>query len=300
MAYRIAILHQGFIPIYRVQFFTLLNEISEHEYVVFHGEPPEGSGHVPLSGPFHFPNVCVKNREIQIGSRTIVYQPVISPIVRGNFDALIIGHEFKFLANLLLFVIFKASHKPVILWGHGYHRRTAFVLARHFSSLLPRLADGYLAYSRRGGDLVRASGLPEQRITVVRNTIDVAREMAAHACLARADDAMIKKDLSLSPEAQTLLYIGRLSTHKRVHDLIEAVHLLTREGCIGPVELLVVGDGPEAPALRNRARDLKNVHFLGNVYDPVEVGKLMRVSIATVIPGGVGLAVNHSFAHGGL
>jgi hypothetical protein len=37
---RVAILHQGFIPVYRVKFYELLNRAGAISYVVFHDTPP--------------------------------------------------------------------------------------------------------------------------------------------------------------------------------------------------------------------------------------------------------------------
>ena len=45
MRKRVAILHQGFIPVYRVKFYELLNRASDISYVVFHGAPPSDTGH---------------------------------------------------------------------------------------------------------------------------------------------------------------------------------------------------------------------------------------------------------------
>ena len=39
--------------------------------------------------------------------------------MRGRFDVLVIGHEIKFIASMLLFLQFHLLGKPVIFWGHG-------------------------------------------------------------------------------------------------------------------------------------------------------------------------------------
>ena len=56
-----------------------------------------------------------------------------------------------------------------------------------------------------------------------------------------------------------VLFSGRLSPEKRVGTLLEAASLLTQRGV--PLELVLVGDGPEANRLRDQAKRLE----LGNV-----------------------------------
>jgi glycosyltransferase involved in cell wall biosynthesis len=64
------------------------------------------------------------------------------------------------------------------------------------------------------------------------------------------------------------------------------------------VELLVVGDGPALDEARAAAVGVEGIHFRGAVEDQDEIARSLRATLALVIPGGVGLAVNHAFAHG--
>ena len=122
MRQRVAILHQGFIPVYRVKFYELLNRAGAISYVVFHGAPPSGTGHHEVHQSFHFPNVRVENRVVSLGGYRAIYQPVIKQIVSGSYDAVVFGDEVKFLSNLLLFAFCKLSGKTVLWWGHGFFK----------------------------------------------------------------------------------------------------------------------------------------------------------------------------------
>ena len=46
------------------------------------------------------------NRFWRIIGRTLVYQPVLRQVARGDFDALVIGHEVKYIASYLLLFYF--------------------------------------------------------------------------------------------------------------------------------------------------------------------------------------------------
>src|ERR1700751_5414450 len=121
-----AILHQGFIPHYRVRFYELLNRPNGIEYIAFHGAPATNSGWVAAQGPFEFPNRWVNNRELRIGGWQAIYQPVIWEILSGRYDLVVLGHEIKFLSNILLALLCKARGMRVLYWGFGYHVEVGF------------------------------------------------------------------------------------------------------------------------------------------------------------------------------
>lgn len=297
-SYRVCVLHQGFIPLYRERFYTRLNADGASSYVVFHGPAPAGTGHVAAEGPFAFPNVFSRNRELRLGSQTFIYQPVLRSVLGGEFDAAVVGHEYKLVTNLLLLVAFKLARKPVLLWGHGYHRPSAHWLARAMSTLGARLADGYLVYTAGGAEKLQRAGVARDTIFVVNNTLDLDEQIAAGERYHRDDIAQLRSELGLRPEAQTLLYIGRLYARKRCADLIDLVRRLNNDATIGPVDLAIVGDGPDRAELEAAAAGLPNIRFFGAIHDADRIAKFMRISVAMVNPGSTGLAVNHCFAHG--
>jgi glycosyltransferase involved in cell wall biosynthesis len=299
MGYRIAVLpHQGFIPNYRERLFEELNSSTGNEYVVFHSDPPLDSGYLPLPGPLAFPNVKVRRWELPVGQNTAVFQTVLRPVLGVHFDALVVAHEVKFVANMTLFAAFKAVQKPAILWGWGLHRANASWPARRSSRTLARSADAYLVYTTSGGAELEAASVSRDRIFVLRNTLDIVPYHRAKQRLDGMDCEAIKDQLNIPRDAQVLLYIGRLTRRKAVDVLIEVARSLNDDPSVGSIEVLVAGDGPERPVLEARAATLPNLRFLGPVYDPDAVAKLMKISIAVLQPGAAGLAINHAFAFG--
>jgi glycosyltransferase involved in cell wall biosynthesis len=93
-------------------------------------------------------------------------------------------------------------------------------------------------------------------INVIPNGIDLDR-------FARAAPKR-KADLGLPPEALVLMYVGRLGPEK---NLVELLRAFRNAYDAAPNTLLaLVGDGPQAEALRRTARDLDlngSVRFLG-------------------------------------
>ena len=304
--HRVAILHQGCIPTYRRAFYERLAKIPGREYVVFHGDPEPGSGIAAAEGPFLVPNVRVRNRFFTVLGRTVVYQSAIRTIMRGGFDVLVIGHEIKFIASMLLFLRFYLSGKPVIFWGHGrtpelLHRRAlgraVSRLAEGIKRRMIRGAAGYLAYTESTASYVIDAGMPPGRVSVLYNTIDISGEILTHAKASTLDRSTLRRELGLSEASTVVTFLGRLIAAKQPDLLIDAVQSLReKDGC--NVELLIVGTGPAEDNIRARLRNVRWGQYLGSVRSDDRMSHIFRVTDAVVIPGLVGLVVTHAFAHG--
>lgn len=303
---KIAITHQGFIPHYRVRFFELLNARSEHDYVVFHGKPPSGIGHHAAEGPFDFPNVNVTNHELYVAGKSLIYQGVMRKIVRERFNAVIMGTHVQFLSNHLVLLTFKAIGRPVLYWGHAVEKttggsRVAMSLSRaalHVKRRTIHFADGYLAYTKSGAKQLLDSGFDADSVVAVGNTLDMEKQVALHQQMRALEEGPLREELGLARDSVVLVYVGRIYVQKRVDDLIEATRRILAEGPDLSVEVVIVGDGPDAQRVREAARELPFVHFTGELRDQAEVARYLRVASAVVIPGALGLAINHAFAHG--
>ncbi|HVO35249.1 MAG TPA: glycosyltransferase [Gemmatimonadales bacterium] len=102
-------------------------------------------------------------------------------------------------------------------------------------------------------------------------------------------------------ERRGVVFVGRLTRQKRVGDLLEALALLARRG--RRLDLTVVGDGPERPALERRAAadDLAGtVTFVGAV-PPEAVAAYLASKRLCVLPSvdeGLGLVVAEALVAG--
>lgn len=303
MSPRVAIVHHGFVPTYRVAFFERLARAGDVEYVVFHGPAPGGTGHQAATGPFAFPDRWVANREIGVRGRTVIAQPIVGPIARGRFAGVVVGAEFKFPASWAAAAVTRARGGALVLWGHGYDKvedegASRIAAGTALKAAYARRADAYLVYTEGGADRLVQAGLDPERVTVVRNTLDVEAQRALHAGLAETDEAELRAQLGLAPDSAVLVYLGRLYREKRLDELVEAARLLAARPGVPPVEVVVLGDGPELEPTRALAREVPSVRLLGGVYDDMEIARWLRVAAALVMPGKVGLAVNHALAHG--
>ena len=302
-----AILKDAFIPDYRVRLFECLGGMPEIEYVVIHGHAPRSTGHHAAAPPFSFSELAVENRELRIAGRTLVYQPKVRKVVGSEFDAAVIGMELKLLSNVALFARMKVRGQPVLLWGQGSDKRkdegVAMRVVSDAGSFLRRLAarhaDGYIAYTEGGRRDLIDSGVPPSKVFVVVNTLDMEGEIALQREVGKAPDKLVRKQLGLRSDTCVLLFIGRAYREKRLVEFVSMIReLLERQTAGVDIEGVVIGDGPELKRARLEADGLEAIHFIGEVRDRETVARYMHVAAAVVIPGAVGLAVNHAFAHG--
>ena len=301
---RVLIAHQGCIPIYRKSFYERLNEGTDTEFTVVHGRAPQGSDLIEASPPFNFPNIAVSNREFKFFGRSLIWQPVVWRSFRGEFDAAVIGDEVKFLSNLAIVVALWVSGRPFIFWGFGYHQydrarqtraeKIAEFIAVRLKALLCRLSSGYLVYTEGGKKALSAGTARPLRIAVLKNTVDTGREAAYRERVAAETKEQAFHDLGVRSDSVKLLYFGRLVKTKRVNLLVEYASRCQHIG--RSVDVLIFGQGAEEEILRSSAASLRNVRF--HKHDDLRLARALRISSAVVIPGYVGLAVTHGFAHG--
>jgi glycosyltransferase involved in cell wall biosynthesis len=107
----------------------------------------------------------------------------------------------------------------------------------------------------------------------------------------------IKKRLGLN-RGNYVCFIGRLLADKQVDYLIDVYELIKK--IRSDTGLLIIGDGPEKNYLEKYVskKGLKDIHFLGGIADWEQSGQYLYVSDVMVMPGYVGLSVNHSFCFG--
>ena len=121
-----------------------------------------------------------------------------------------------------------------------------------------RAADRVVTLADVMADRIVAGGVPRERITVVPNAVDVS----AFPVLQR--DTELAARLGIAPGAVVIGYISSLAEYEGIDTLV-AAYGRVRAATGTPVALLVVGDGPVLPELREAAKDLGDVHFTGQV-----------------------------------
>lgn len=298
---RVLISHQGCVPIYRRAFYERLARSTAVDYVVAVGKTPRGADYILAPQPYTFQTLRMEPRELAIGSKTLIWQPLAAPYW-SSFDAVVLGEELKFISHLALVAISKMRRRPLLWWGFGAPPANIGVkkapsrhpAAEFITRQLRRLGDGYLCYTDGGKNTLAAQGFDADNIAVLGNTVDMEQQSALRAAVANESDADIRAHFGLPLDRPVLLYFGRFLPAKQIDVLIRYVQ--SRRDTAHPVSALIFGDGVEKQKLLALAGDAPDIVF--RTHDDLDLSRALKVAISIVIPGFVGLAITHGFAHG--
>lgn len=253
------------------------------------GEALEGIVHADTAAVSRF----VRAPHRRLGR--LLWQPRAVPAAAGGqYQALILLADPNFVSTWIAAMLARLRRKPVLFWGHGWLAPEG-APKRTLRHLYFRLAHRFLVYAERGKRLGVAAGFPAERITVVYNSLDVARADAVIAAIESGTLATVQpRRFFAEPARPLLICTARLTAKCRFDVLLHAAARMGRD-----VNVLLVGDGPERTALEELARALGlAVHFFGACHDEETVGQMIYHADLTVSPGKIGLTAMHSLMYG--
>ena len=280
-------------PHYRAAVVAAMDGSTRVDYDFFgSGEPYLGIKHMDPSlfrrfvrAPFHL-------------FKRAMWQPkAIAVALSRDYDALIYLADLNFVSTWVAAAIARLRGRPVMFWAHGWLKPETSA-KRRLRNLYFGLADRMLLYAERGKRLGEAAGYPGEKITVVYNSLDVDK---ADAVVARIEDGSLAdrrpQALFADPARPLVICTARITALCRFDLLLRAAALLEERGAA--LNILLVGEGPERPALETMALELGlSVHFYGACYDEEITGQLIYHADLTVSPGKIGLTAMHTLMYG--
>ncbi|TKA11807.1 glycosyltransferase family 4 protein [Actinacidiphila oryziradicis] len=287
---------QPYIPQYRVPFFQrLAGDLHDHGVLltVAHGRPTGSQarrgdiGALPGAVP-------LPQHAFRLGGRTMLWRRLGD--LAHHCDAVVLEQALHNLEAYPLLASARLRGGPAVcLWGHGRtygDRPTA--AERALKDALTRRADWFFAYTDAGARHVVRGGLPAERVTVVRNSVDTASIAAALARITPGQVLAFRARYGLTA-GRTALFLGGLDAPKRIPFLIAAAELTARR--LPGFRLLVAGDGAHRGLVEQAAaRPGSPVIRLGPVTDAEGKALLGAAGDVLLMPGAVGLAAVDSLA----
>jgi N-acetyl-alpha-D-glucosaminyl L-malate synthase BshA len=162
---------------------------------------------------------------------------------------------------------------PILLTEHGRHfpdlrRRRRVVVNRLLLGRRDRVVGVGHAVRRA---LIDNEGIPARRVEVVHNGIDLAPFAAG-----RSGREGVRRELGIGPDDSTIIHVARLDPLKDHATALKALARVARKR--RDARLLIVGDGPERAAIRQRIDRMglgPHVRLLGQRSD---VGRLLAAA----------------------
>jgi len=230
-------------------------------------------------------------RSIRLGGKALVWQQVPSSVWKA--DLVVVEQATQLLLNYALLARRRLGGPMVGLWGHGVSPyRDANQASEAVKRIASREPDWWFAYTDGVAERVRGFGFPADRITSVRNAIDVRRLEAEVAAVPTEEVERVREHLGLRGRSVGL-FVGALVPEKRLDFLLAAgasIHAVHPE-----FELVIAGDGTLRTWVAEQARAHPWLHYAGQRFGP-DLAALLKVATVLMIPHWVGLVVTDSFA----
>jgi glycosyltransferase involved in cell wall biosynthesis len=175
--------------------------------------------------------------------------------------------------------------------GAGLRRALAHQRARW---LLKAFTSG-LAVGRLARAYLLALGLPDDRVFDVPHCVDNDFFDAGVRAERQRGQAAVRGEFGIKSNSFTVLFVGKLASHKNVDDLVTAVARLP-----GRATLHVVGSGPEAQRYRDAARRAGIDAVFSGFLNQHEVIKAYASADCLVLPSREtwGMVCNEALASG--
>lgn len=204
------------------------------------------------------------------------------------------------LINLpLIILICKMYGIKCAFWSHGYDRSIGFKpetrLSDKYRLLLMKWVGANIVYGKEDRDVLKTH-LKKSEVFIAQNTLDTVSATRIKKKLEADGKVRIKERLKVGHKFN-LIFIGRLIPSKKPELLVDMYELLKNRYNI-KVGVHFIGDGPMLSKIKEMVKEkfIEEYFYLhGAVYDDVKTGELLFISDLMVMPGAVGLSVNHAF-----
>lgn len=175
----------------------------------------------------------------------------------------------------------------LVAWQCGYEYHPSALkdaLLRRFVGFY----DHHLAYHSNARLYALQHGARDDQITVIHNTIN--ERSIARVPRGKAREALCAKHPALVGK-RIVLFVGAILEEKKVPQIVQAMDQIGRKD----VALVVVGDGPYLPVLKQEVGARDDVVFTGAIVEGV--GPYFDAADVYVLPGTGGLGMNEAMAH---
>lgn len=237
----------------------------------------------------------VSNKYISFFGKELVWQKIPEQI--NDADLVIVSQENRILSNYPLLLSHVSRKLPIAYWGHGrnFQRNGARGVREWWKKGLLKHVDWWFGYTALTSQTVIEKGMPEERVTVLNNSIDTKafRTDIDAVVLAKLSD--LRERFSIGFGEPVGLYCGSLNADKRLELLVEASDKIRQT--LPNFHLFVIGDGPMTDYIQTSFASRPGRHYVGKQLG-IEKAAFFKLARVILNPGLVGLSIVDAFAAG--
>ena len=276
-------------PHYRKAIYKVIDEAFDCDWYV--GDRVED---IKTLSPKELKN-CTVVKNIKVYKKNYIQKGLLKLLFKHKYSRFLITGDIRNISVwcfLLLARLFR--RKRVYIWTHGFNGKGGRI-ARLFKRLFASLSDGIFLYGDYARENMIASGINPKRLFVIHNSLDYEAHLKCRQNLRLTN--LYREHFG--NDNKNLIFIGRLTSVKRLDLLLDAVRILRDRGTLCNVTF--IGDGAERETLERMtaAYNLQDlVWFYGASYDEQRNGELIYNADLCVSPGNVGLTAIHSLVFG--
>jgi glycosyltransferase involved in cell wall biosynthesis len=220
-------------------------------------------------------------------------------LLKSRPESIIFLGQFNILSTWFNAIFFKMTGTKIYFWGHGCYGNEKGLkkIIRRVFNKIPHM---HLLYGHYAKSLLVESGWNQDKLKVIYNSLDYEKQKKILARLKGSCKLTIKATIfNKTADLPLLIFIGRLTSVKKLELLIESVYIANKRGT--HCNCVIIGTGPEFEKLQKLSLKLgvsKNIKFFGECHDENIIGDLIYSSDLCVSPGNVGLTAIHSLSYG--
>jgi len=290
---------EGTLPAYRAQQLAPLAAMADLDATIFAGPARASASGRAAPDAFALPVRYGRNLHWPGARERIAWSAGSWSVARSGYDVAAMGFHLHDLGIWFVILARLLTGRPRIalcghyqLWSDG----DLFIRVKYAARrALARMADAVLPYTDGGAAACRKAGVAEDRIFVIRNTIDVERSRRAQARVTTRDVDIWRDSWGIG-DAPIFLFVGAFYAAKRIDLAARAVALLRERGqsCV----FVAIGDGAERARLEAAFPPATGARFLPAEFDETRLAVAFAAAHAVVVPDAVGLVAVHALSYG--
>ncbi len=229
-----------------------------------------------------------------------IYKDLHYPILDGslkNANLVIVQQESSYLINFELILRSLVFSTPkVAFFGHGKNMKVhgKEPLKEKFKKWYMIKVDWWFPYTDLSKRFVLAAGFPNDRLTVVNNTIDTVRLQMYLQSITKNEKKDLRCEIGLNEDDCVGIFCGRFRPEK-IGILIQAAKEIRMR--VDNFKLIIIGSGQLEGYIERFAVEYDWVKYVGAKFER-DQAKYLTISDVFLMPGLVGLAILDAFTAG--